>query len=283
MRHAQGEMDPVTRGNSRRGQSGELNGPRRVQAVEHAIDIIAAIAATGRPMGVSDIARHGGLSKATTHHLLATLEARRFVMREPDSPRYRLGWALYEYGATVVRSVNLPRIARPYLDRLAAQTGESTLLGILDHDSVLYLDRGEPPAGVEMVADAGRRGLLHATASGKVLLAYADSELTERILAQPLPDFTRTTVTNPAALRRQLTQVRSRGYATCWQEREAGLCSLAVPLRDYTGAVVASLTLAGPASRLNQRTYQNHLTVLRGAAHRIELHLGGAQPSEGPR
>ena len=89
-------------------------------------------------------------------------------------------------------------------------------------------------------------------------------------------------MTSQAALRRQLAQVRTRGYATCWQEREVGLCSIAVPLRDYTGKVVGSLTVAGPASRMNPRTYQAHLPPLRAAAHRIELHLGGARPHDHP-
>ncbi len=255
--------------------------PRRVKAVDHAISILEEIAKADRALGVSEIARRTGLSKATAHHMLATLESRRFVMREPDSAYYRLSWGLYELGSNVVRNVNLSRVARPYLDRLAAQTGESTLLGILDGGEVLYLDRGEAPGGLRMSADAGRRGPLHATATGKVFLAFTpDDDIADRLLVDPLPKFTRTTVTSVAALRRQLTQVRTRGYATCWQEKEVGLCSMAVPLRDYTGHVVGSLTVAGPASRLNARTYQSHLPPLLAAAHRIELHLGGARPHD---
>ena len=256
---------------------------RRIQAVEHAIDVLDVIAAAGRGQGVSDIARQTGLSKPTVHHLLATLESRRFVIREPDSTRYRLSWALYELGSNVVRGINLSRIARPYLDRLSAQTSESTLLGILDEDSVLYLDRGEPPAGMDMVADAGRRGSLHATASGKVLLAHAPKATVDRMLEQPLTKYTETTITEPAVMRRQLAQVRTRGYSTCWEERERGLCSLAVPLRDYTGTVVATLTLAGPADRLNSRTYQKHLPPLTNTAHRIEMHLGGTRDIHGTK
>jgi DNA-binding IclR family transcriptional regulator len=257
---------------------------RRVKSVDHAIDILETIAQADRSLGVSEIARKAGLSKATTHHTLATLEARRFVMRDPDSTQYRLSWALYELGSNVVRNVNLSRVARPYLDRLAAQTGESTLLGILDENSVLYLDRGEAPGGLRMSADAGRRGPLHATASGKVLLAYSlDGDLTDPAITDHLSKFTNTTVTSLAALRRQLSQVRTRGYATCWQEREVGLCSVAVPLRDYTGKVVGCLTLAGPATRVNARTFQSHLPALRAAAHRIELHLGGARPHDAAR
>lgn len=249
---------------------------RRVRAVEHAVDVLDSMALTGRAMGVSDIARRTGLSKASVHHILATLESRRFVMREPETNLYRLGWALYELGSSVVRGLDISRIARPFLDRLAEQTGESVLLGILDEDTVLYLDRGEAPNGLRMTANAGRRGPLHATASGKVLLAFADDhELFNRIVDSPLRPLTRTTITDPSALRHEIAQVRQTGYATCWQETEVGLSSLAVAIRDYTGAVAGSIALAGPATRLTTRTLQAHLIPLQAAAHQIEVQLGG--------
>lgn len=250
---------------------------RRVRSVDHAIDVLETMANSGRAIGVSDIARRTELSKATVYHILSTLETRRFVLRDPNSALYRLSWALYELGSNVVRDVDLSRIARPYLDKLAVQTQESVLLGILDEHSVLYLDRGEAPQGLSMRANAGRRGPLHATASGKVLLAFAsDATLLDRILSQPLPKLTATTVTDPETLRHQLAATRRQGYATCWQEREVGLCSLAVPLRDYSGSVVGSLAVAGPATRLTAQTTQAHLGPLRGAGRRIEVHLGGS-------
>ncbi len=261
---------------AKKDQGHAARGSRRVRAVEHSIDLLDAMRGCGRPAGVSELARRTGLSKAAVHHLLATLESRRFVMREPETSLYRLGWALYELGTSVVRSVDLSRVARSFLDRLAEQTGESVLLGILVEDAVLYLDRGEAPTGLRMTANAGRRGQLHATASGKVLLAFADNpELVERIVSSPLPALTRSTITDPSVLRHEIAQVRQRGYATCWQEREVGLCSLAVALRDYTGAVVGSLAVAGPATRLTTRTLQAHLRPLQETANQIEVHLGG--------
>lgn len=259
--------------------------PRRVQSVDHAVDVLQTLARLGRPTGVSEIARQTGLSKASAHHLLSTLETRGFVMRQPGSALYKLGWALYELGSNVIRDVDLSRVARPYLDMLAAQTNESVLLGILDGESVLYLDRGEAPSGLQMRANAGRRGPLHATASGKILLAFSgDPILLANLLAKPLERLTRATITDPDALRHDLAQARQQGYATCWQEGEVGLSSVAVPLHDYRGAVVASLTVAGPASRLTTRTLQSHLHPLHAARRRIESHLGVPDESvEGPR
>jgi DNA-binding IclR family transcriptional regulator len=264
---------------SRNGTNPQLRtGPRRVKSLDHAVDVLQVMGEFGRPVGVSEVARRTGLGKATVHHILVTLEERRMVMREPETPLYRLGWALYELGSHVVRDVDLSRAARPHLDQLARHTGESVLLGILDGDSVLYLDRGEAPAGLQMRANAGRRGPLHATASGKVLLATTpDKALVDRVLNAPLPKLTSTTITHADALRRQLDAARREGYATCWEEREVGLSSVAVALRDYTGAVAGSLAIAGPAGRLTKSNIQAHLGPLMAAGHQIEARLGGTR------
>jgi IclR family KDG regulon transcriptional repressor len=254
---------------------------RRVQAVDHAIDILECLAGSRGAVGVSELARQTGLSKATVYHLLATLEARRLVIREPDAASYRLGWALYEMGVGVARGTEVSRVARPFLDRLASETGESVLLGILDGDSVLYLERGDAPSGFHMVAAAGIRSPLHSTASGKLLLAYADEEEIDRYVAgDQLESFTPNTITDPAQLRKQLAEIRENGYATCWQERELGLCSVAVPLRDHTRATVASLTLAGPAGRVTEDSVDTHLDPLREAAAEVDALLG--YPEEVP-
>jgi DNA-binding IclR family transcriptional regulator len=250
-------------------------GPRRVQAVDHAIDVLEAIARTpGSQAGVSDVARRTGLSKATAHHLLGTLEARRMVIKDPQTAAYRLGWSLYELGSIVARSADVARAARPFLDALAVQTSESVLLGILDGDAVLYLDRGDAPNGFHMVATAGRRSPLHATASGKLLLAFAGEEAIDAYLDKPLERFTPDTVTDAQVLRDQLGAIREDGYATCWQERELGLCSIAVGLRNHLGETAASLTLVGPAGRLTPESVDAHLAPLREAAQQIEAQLG---------
>jgi DNA-binding IclR family transcriptional regulator len=254
---------------------------RRVQAVDHAIDILQTLAEQPYGVSLSDISAQVGLSKATVHHLLATMADRRLVSRVSDGTQYRLNWGLYELGAAVLRGIDVTRIARNYLDQLAAQTGESALLGILDEDSVLYLDRGDPHGSFRMVANAGRRSPLYSTASGKVLLAFApDRSLFNRMVDAGLEKLTASTIVDPRELRETLAEVRQRGYATCWQEREVGLSSVAVPLRDYTGAVVASLALAGPASRLNTRTLKQHLIPLQQMGNAIGARLGHGEPGQ---
>jgi DNA-binding IclR family transcriptional regulator len=238
------------------------------------MDVLQVLTEAPDGLGVSAIAERVGLSKATVHHLLSTLASRRFVVRDQTGAQYRLSWGVYELGAAVVRRIDLTRIARHYLDRLATQTGESVLLGLLDGDSVLYLDRGEAPSGFPVVANAGRRCNLHSTASGKVLLAFSqDPKLLQRVVAHPLTRLTRNTITDPDHLRRELANVRWQGFATCWQEDEVGFSSLAVPVRDFRGGVIASLAVAGASIGKSTQTTRESLTLLRSAAHMIGTEL----------
>lgn len=248
---------------------------RRVQSVDHAIDVLEALAeAPPSGLGVSELARQTGLSKATAHHLLLTLESRRFVVKDTHAATYRLGWALHELGTLVSQTIDVARIARPFLDELALETGESILLGVRVDRTVQYLDRGDARSGFTMTATTGMRSLLHTNASGKLLLAFAGDDFIDEYLAGPLEAFTPATITDPDVLRAQLADIRRDGYATCWQERERGLCSIAVPIHDYTSETAAALTVAGPAGRVTPDDIDRYVGPLRTAATEIETQLG---------
>lgn len=248
-------------------------GKRVVQSVSRAASLMKAMAAKGRPMGLSDLAGAIGISKPATYHLLRTLELEGFVAKGPDA-LYQLDWGLYELGSAVIRSVSLTQVARGHLDRLADQTGEAVLLSILDDRSVLYLDRGQSADSFVMVANVGRRSPLHTNASGKVLLAYQPQSVVADVLAAPLEAKTPATVCNPQELAEQLAKVRVDGYATCWQEQEIGLCSVACPIFDYTGRVCAAIAIAGPAERIDQAAVAQLAAAARREAQAISQQLG---------
>jgi DNA-binding IclR family transcriptional regulator len=228
-----------------------------------------------RPLGVSELARRTGLDKATVFHLLATLQSRHLVAQDPETTRYQLSWGLYALGASMTRTHHVAQAVRGQLETLARATGETVLVGILDEGTVLYIDRAESPSGLAMVANIGRRAPLHAVATGKVLLAHSANTELERLLSSPLPRFTPTTMTDADELRTQLAAVRKQGFARCWQEHEAGVSSVSVPVRNFTGDVVAALTIAGPASRLTARALRRQLVPLQETAKAIQARLGG--------
>jgi DNA-binding IclR family transcriptional regulator len=260
--------------------NGSAAQPRLVRSVRHAVAVLRALGAAGRPLALSELARKVGLSKTSTLHLVRTLEVERFVARD-EFGHYRLSWGVYELGSVVTRNVDLTRVARIHLDRLAEETNEAVLLAIAEGRSVLYLDRGQSNESFTMVANVGRRSPLHTNASGKLLLAHMPGELVDSVIADGLERRTPATIVDPGELKDALAVIRAQGYATCWQEQESSLNSIAAPLWDYTGQVCAALTVAGPSNRLTKRSVTRILAMIRREAEIISTALGGEHHMNG--
>lgn len=247
--------------------------PRVVQSVSRAVRLLKALAAQGGPLSLAELAKAAGLSKTSVFHMLRTLELQGFVSKTSNAA-YQLDWGLYELGSTVVRSVDLTRVARVYLDRVADITGEAVLLSILDGDSVLYLDRGQAVESFDMVANIGRRAPLHVNASGKVLLAFQRPKFIAEFLAHNLESKTQATLVDPRELDQDLAAVRLNGFATCWEEEVLGISSVAVPIRDYSGEVCAAMAVAGPAVRVNTLRMAELVAMLQATAALVSQALG---------
>lgn len=254
---------------------------RTVRSVEHAMALLWALRGAPGPLPLSQLARSVNLSSSSTLHLMRTLELGSLVMRD-ERGLYSLGWGVYELGMAVTGSSDLSKAARFHLDKLAEETGEAVLLGILDEDTVLYLDRGQvTQSWFAMTANAGRRSPLHTTATGKLLLAYLPAEHADRILCEPLQAATTYTITVRKKLTESLRDIRRQGFATCWQEQEIGLCSVAVPIRDFRDDVCAALTIAGPSARVTRSSFRRLLTKLQSSAREISARLGATDGLDG--
>lgn len=246
-------------------------GSRKVQSLERALDVLQCLAEG--PKRISDIARETATSKAAVHHILATLEGRRMVARERESFRYRLSWGLYELGSAVLRHTGLDAVVDPHLSDLAESLGETTLFAVEEDGSALVLLRGESTSSFLVANNApGRRIPLHATASGKILLSYHPTLINH--LPEPMRAFTDNTLVDRRKLNAALASVRRRGFATCWEEHELALSSIAAPVFDRDNCIVGALTVAAPSGRLNRRTYRNYLGQLLAARDAIHIELG---------
>ncbi|MFV0425540.1 MAG: IclR family transcriptional regulator [Beutenbergiaceae bacterium] len=252
-----------------------IDDPRVVQSVARAVRVMKHMAQSGKPLGLGVLARTANLSKPATYHLLRTLVIEGLVSKRPDST-YELSWGIWELGASVTRRLDLVQIARHHLDTLAEESEEVVLLSILDRHSVIYLDRGEVRSAIPIVADSGRRSSLHANASGKLLLAFSEPNFIEEVLSEELQSFTSATVTDPKELLGQLAAIRERELAWCWQEQEIGVSSIAAPIRQFGGKVVAALALAGPAARMNRATMPRLSGKLTATAQLISRELGAS-------
>jgi DNA-binding IclR family transcriptional regulator len=250
------------------------------QVVDRVVDILEVFTRLGPELGVSDISRALGLKKATTHRLLASLRRRSMVAQDPISRRYRLGMKLWELGQLATTQVDWLERVRPYLQELTDRVGETTHLAILSDGQVLYVAKVETTRSLRMPSQVGRRLPAHCTGVGKSLIAFLPEEVVHGIVARRgLPAFTRNTITDPAALDRELARVRERGYSVDNEEIEEGLVCIGAPIRDHTSHVVAAVSIAGPSARLSAETIEVHARSVVEIAGAMSAALGSPEPA----
>jgi IclR family transcriptional regulator, acetate operon repressor len=227
--------------------------PRRlITTIERAADVLMLFAAADQTdLGVTEIARELGLSKAVVHRVLTTLTAKGFVEVVEDSRRYRLGPAVLSLGVAYLDRIDVRGLAAPSLHRLSAATNETATLSLRYGWERMYVDQVTPDREVKMTVALGRPFPLHAGGSSKAFLAFLpESEQEEYITQHELSALTDRTIVDPARLRKELRQVRSRGYALSFGERQAGAGSIASPVLDHRDRPVAVISVCGPLERL---------------------------------
>jgi IclR family transcriptional regulator, acetate operon repressor len=218
-----------------------------VQSIRRAFDVLGALASG--PLGVTEVADRSGLPKSTAARLLATLAREGAVEQLPGDTSYRLGPRLATLAAGLTPARSLAAVAHPVLIQLAAASGEASGLSVPDGDLVHYIDQVDTPNPVSVRDWTGSRVPLHAVSSGQVLLAFRPPAALDRYLEQPLERFTSRTITDPEALRERLREVRRDGYSWVREEFDEGINSVAAPISDASGEVVAAVHLHGPSYR----------------------------------
>lgn len=198
-------------------------------------------------LSLTELARRSRLPLSTAHRLVADLVAGQALERRADG-RYVVGRWLWRLGLLAPVHLELREIALPFLEDLYEATRENVHLAVREGIEVLYIERIRGHASVPIVSGAGSHLPLHATGVGKVLLAYAPPEVVAEALARAAR-ITGHTITEPGRLRRDLAEVRRRGYARTVEEMTLGTCSVAVPVLDADGVVVAALGLVATTLR----------------------------------
>lgn len=227
--------------------------PEGTQAVGRAICLLKSFTRRQPEMSLSDLCDIAGLTKTTAHRLLTALDREGLVARSPSTNLYRLGPALIVMGSRAMLGNDLRTVVKPELKALADQTGETATLEVLADDRVLILCEFYGKHLVSVAAEVGTSWPLHATSTGKILLAALPAERRSQLLKPPLEAFTPSTITDPERLNDQLEQALSRGYAIAVEELEVGAAAVAVAIRDPLGEVVGAISIGGPSSRLGQR------------------------------
>lgn len=255
-----------------------------LSSVRNAARLLCAFTPGDRDLGVSELAARLGLAKSTVHRLLATLAIEGLIEKDRSSGRYRLGLKLYELGAIVSTHLDLHQLVTEPLDDLRNRTHETVHVSILDNGEVLYIERRESLQTVRVFARVGHRNHAHCTSSGKVLLAWLPPEERAALLRERgLPAHTPHTITDPDRLEAELALVRERGWSSNLDESELGASSVAAPIRDATGEVVAAIACVAPSTRLNRETMRRYALETVGTAGRISAQLGYRSEAGGVR
>lgn len=232
-----------------------------VGVLDKSVAVLAALAERG-PLSLAGLVEATGLSRATTHRLAAALEVHRLVGRD-GAGRYRLGLRLLGWAGAVSTELGLVEAARPVLESLRDETGESAQLFVRDGDSRLCVAASERPSGLRDTVPVGAVLPIDRGSGGKVLLAFGD--------AGDVPGF------DPS----ELETIRRRGWAVSVAEREEGVCSVSAPVLDGGGQLHAALGVSGPINRLGRQPGRRLAGPVVAAARELERRAGLAGPPGG--
>lgn len=223
-----------------------------VQSVDRAVAVLELLAARGES-GITEIAGELGVHKSTASRLVSVLEGRGLVEQLGQRGKYVIGFGVVRLAGAAIGRLDLATLGLPICQGLADSLGETINIAVLDGSAAVNITQARGAAAISAQNWIGQRTPLHATSSGKVLLAYLEPVRRKEIVNGPLPGFTPNTVTDPAALTEELDEVRDAGYASTFEELEIGLHAVAVPIFGAAGRLLAAMSASGPAYRLPRR------------------------------
>lgn len=246
-----------------------------VQSLERAFAILEGIAAHPDGISLTGLSRLVGLHNSTTFHLVKTMVSLGYIRQAPETKRYHIGRMMFALAASSIRDIDLLGLATPILEDLARETGESAHIAILSGNEVIVVARCAGTGAFQLQERHGGVRPGHATALGKVLLAdMSPPQLGRYLAAHPLSPLTEKTITDAEDLRAELARVRDAGHAYDDCEFDGEVRCMAMPVRDFTGRVIAALGISGPVWRLSRRSLQGLHGKVERAARELSAELG---------
>lgn len=247
--------------------------------LKQAMDVLRLFSPERPALGVVEAAELLGRSKSTVSRWLRQMAEAGFLLRDPESGRFRPSMELAALGELARQSTDLQRAARPVLQELVAEVQETANLVILSGEEGVNVEGVQSPRPVQHLGMLGRRLPLHATAAGKALLAGLPRDRRTAYLDRPLEAYTAHTVTDPEVLESELEMGAARGYQVAWRELEEDMAAASAPVRDHRGEVVAAVTVSVPTGRWEPSGMDALGRAAAGAAARLSAELGWRGPS----
>lgn len=255
-----------------------------VRSLDRAVAILNAFSRERGELGLSAVAELTGLTTSTAHRLLNSLLTHGLIQQVSGSKRYALGSHILRLAYIASGNVSVRQAALPIMQRLRDASDETIGLHLIRADNRrIVVDQVESRQPLRRTyTELGEPIALHQGAPGKVLLAFLSPEAREALLAAPLPAVTELTPTDPDKLRQELQEIRERGYALSFGERVRDIHTVAVPVSNHTGSVIACLSVTGPTVRMPRERLESLAELAMVAARDLSRQLGYVAPGEAP-
>jgi len=238
--------------------------------VAKALEVLDLVAAFGRPVRFTEVMERSAFPKATLYRLLQTLVGQGMLAFDTERATYGMGIRLVRLAHVAWQQSSLAPIARPHLDRLSAQVGETVHLAQMDHAQVLYVDKRNARDPIPMYSQAGKVGPAYCTGVGKAMLAFLPQpELTRALGQQSWHPFTPQTLTGPTAMTSELATIRARGYAFDNEEHEPGIICVALPILSSRGRVLGALSVTSTTGRTSLGALEALVPLIQSIAQTI--------------
>ncbi len=267
---------------SHRETSAKPRSPYQIQVLDRALAALETLSHNGPDLTLSQISMSLKLHKSTTHRLMMVLERHRLVEKNSQTSKYRLGLKLFELGTKAVSQLDLRERARPFLERVVLETGETVHLCVYDDGEVVYVDKIEPARSVRLTSSVGRRNPAYCTAVGKAIMAFLpESQVEAAVQKHGLRPLTRNTISSMLELKSELAKVRKLGYSVDDEENEEGVCCVGTAVRGYSGFPVAAMSVSGPTFRVSKEKISVIAGSVMAAANALSRELGFQPPQDG--
>ncbi|MGQ9638257.1 MAG: IclR family transcriptional regulator [Thermodesulfobacteriota bacterium] len=258
--------------------SGKSNRSARsfIESLSRGLSLLSCLAESPSSLSLTEIAEQLQLSKSTVQRLLYTLQSLGYLERDDEIKKYSPGSKTLSMALSVIKHLELRKVAYPFLKKTSKEIGETVNLAILDGTEIVYVERIKTEQILNINLQVGSRLPAYCTSMGKAMLAFLPEERLEELLRRmDFIPYTSNTLVNREALRKELKKVRAQGFATNNEELSIGLRSTASPIRDYRGEVIAAVNIAVPSIRISQRKLETVLAKkVMETARQISLTLG---------
>ena len=251
------------------------------QTVQKALNLLEALVKSGQPRRLTELSRELGLTKPNVYRLLSTLSVLGYVKKDPLNSLYSPTLKLWEMGSMLVRDVDLVSVAAPRLRKLSNDCHESVQLAVFDAGFVVYVDKVDSPQPLKAIISIGSRVPASVNSTGKAMLAWLGDEALDQA-AQHVKRYTPLTLVRRKDIEHDLEETRQRGYSINRGEFRAGVCGIAVPIRDRSGGVVAAVGTWGAEKNILGSRREELAYMTMAAARDISQQLGYIEAPSAP-